>query len=108
MTQSALALFHLEHPAAFPKPPSPGFGLGPPPCVGISNSRAKGRRTRRISVTIDDALMSRALQLSGCRTQKSAIESGLRLLIQIHAQQRLRRLRGKVQWDGDLEEMRKD
>jgi Arc/MetJ family transcription regulator len=62
----------------------------------------------RTNVVIDDKLMSRAMRTSGCRTKRSAIESGLRLLVQINSQKKLRGLRGKITWEGDLEEMRRD
>ena len=62
----------------------------------------------RTNVVIDDKLMSRALRSSGCRTKRSAIESGLRLLVQVNSQKKLRSLRGKITWEGDLEDMRKD
>ena len=62
----------------------------------------------RTNVVIDDQLMSRALRSSGCRTKRSAIESGLRLLVQVNSQKKLRSLRGKITWEGDLEEMRRD
>ena len=62
----------------------------------------------RTNVVIDDKLMSRALRSSGCRTKRSAIESGLRLLVQVNSQKKLRTLKGKISWDGDLEEMRRD
>ena len=62
----------------------------------------------RTNVVIDDKLMSRALRSSGCRTKRSAIESGLRLLVQVNSQKKLRALRGKITWEGDLEEMRRD
>jgi len=62
----------------------------------------------RTNVVIDDKLMSLALRSSGCRTKRSAIESGLRLLVQVNSQKKLRTLRGKIGWEGDLEEMRKD
>jgi len=62
----------------------------------------------RTNVAIDDKLMSRALRSSGCRTKRSAIESGLQLLVQVNSQKKLRTLKGKITWDGDLEEMRRD
>lgn len=62
----------------------------------------------RTNVVIDDKLMSRALRSSGCRTKRSAIESGLQLLVQVNSQKKLRTLKGKITWDGDLEEMRRD
>jgi Arc/MetJ family transcription regulator len=62
----------------------------------------------RTNVVIDDKLMSRAMRSSGCRTKRSAIESGLRLLVQVNSQKRLRELKGKITWNGDLDEMRRD
>lgn len=62
----------------------------------------------RTNVVIDDALMARALKIGGYRTKRAAIEEGLRLVAQFKSQQKLRRLRGKVQWQGDLSEMRRD
>jgi len=62
----------------------------------------------RTNVVIDDKLMSRALRSSGCRTKRSAIESGLQLLVQVNSQKKLRALKGKIIWEGDLEEMRSD
>jgi Arc/MetJ family transcription regulator len=52
--------------------------------------------------------MSRALRSSGCRTKRSAIETGLRLLVQVNSQRNLRSLKGKIAWEGDLDEMRRD
>ena len=63
---------------------------------------------RRTNVVIDEDLMAQALQSSGCRTKRAAIESGLRLLVQVNNQQKLRQLKGKISWEGDLEEMRTD
>ena len=63
---------------------------------------------RRTNVVIDNEVMTQALRSSGCRTKRAAIESGLRLLVQINNQQKLRQFKGKITWEGDLEEMRKD
>jgi Arc/MetJ family transcription regulator len=62
----------------------------------------------RTNIIIDDQLMSRALRISGCGTKKAAVEAGLRLLVQISSQKELRRLRGKIVWEGNLEDMRRD
>ena len=62
----------------------------------------------RTNVVIDDKLMSLALRSSGCRTKKAAVEAGLRLLVQVHTQKKLRGLKGKVAWEGDLDIMRRD
>ncbi|HCI76867.1 MULTISPECIES: type II toxin-antitoxin system VapB family antitoxin [unclassified Psychrobacter] len=60
----------------------------------------------RTNIHIDDSLMSDAQRLSGAKTKKEAVEQGLKLLVQMHEQQSIRQLRGKLQWDGDLEQMR--
>ena len=62
----------------------------------------------RTNVVLDDRLMARALRSSGCATKRAAIESGLRLLVQVHSQKRLRALKGKIAWEGNLEAMRRD
>lgn len=55
---------------------------------------------------IDDKLMAEALRASGYETKKEAVDQGLRLLVQRYRQQEIRKLRGKVQWEGDLNELR--
>ncbi len=54
----------------------------------------------RTNIDIDERLMTQAMRRSGARTKKAAVEAGLRLLAQTHAQGSIRRLRGKVDWDG--------
>ncbi len=60
----------------------------------------------RTNIDIDDELMDEALRRSGAATKKAAVEEGLRLLIQTRRQAGIRRLRGKVRWEGDLTAMR--
>ena len=62
----------------------------------------------RTNVVLDDKLMTRAMRTSGFRTKRSTIESALRLLVQVNSQRKLRDLKGKITWDGDLDEMRRD
>ena len=61
----------------------------------------------RTNIDIDDRLMSEAMRRSGARTKKAAVEAALRLLATTHAQGSLRRLKGKVHWEGDLNELRR-
>lgn len=61
----------------------------------------------RTNIEIDDRVMRRAMRQSGARTKKAAVEAGLRLLADTHAQTAIRRLKGKVRWEGDLEESRR-
>lgn len=60
----------------------------------------------RTNIVIDDELMENALKASGLATKKDAVEQGLKLLIKRNQQQEIRSLRGKVKWEGDLDEMR--
>lgn len=60
----------------------------------------------RTNIDIDDRLMRAAMRCSGARTKKATVEAGLRLLAQTYAQGSIRRLRGKVQWEGDLNQSR--
>jgi Arc/MetJ family transcription regulator len=56
----------------------------------------------RTNIEIDDRLMHRAMRTGKGQTKRSLVEAGLQLLVQTHSQARLRRLRGKVRWNGDL------
>ena len=62
----------------------------------------------RTNIVIDDKLMADALKATGAKTKKEAVELGLRALLQMNRQSEVRRLRGKVQWQGDLDAMRRD
>jgi Arc/MetJ family transcription regulator len=61
----------------------------------------------RTNIDIDDRLMRRAMRESGARTKKATVEAGLRLLAETRAQTAIRRLKGKVRWQGDLDESRR-
>lgn len=61
----------------------------------------------RTNIEIDDQLIRQAMRSSGVHTKKATVEAGLRLLVQTHTQASIRRLRGKVQWEGDLSELRR-
>ena len=61
----------------------------------------------RTNIDIDDSLMRQAMRHSGVRTKKAAVEAGLRLLVETHAQSAIRRLRGKVRWEGNLDASRR-
>ncbi len=60
----------------------------------------------RTNIDIDDALMREAMRRSGASTKKAAVEEALRLLVQTHSQISIRKLRGKVRWEGNLDQSR--
>jgi Arc/MetJ family transcription regulator len=60
----------------------------------------------RTNIEIDDRLMREAMNTGKGRTKRAVVEAGLRLLIQTHSQTGIRRLRGKIRWEGDLAKSR--
>ncbi len=62
----------------------------------------------RTNIVIDDDLMKEVLRLTGAKSKREAVELGLKTLIRLKKQSRLRKFRGKLFWEGDLDEMRKD
>ncbi len=62
----------------------------------------------RTNIVIDDELMTEALDVSGNRTKRETVEEALKLLITLKNQAKIRALRGKLQWEGDLDTMRTD
>ena len=62
----------------------------------------------RTNIVINDELMTQALKLSGENTKKAVVEEALRLLIQVKNQNKIRKLRGKLNWEGDLAASRTD
>lgn len=62
----------------------------------------------RTNMEMDDQLMSDVLRLTGARTQREAVEMELRTLLRLRRQEEIRRFRGKLQWEGDLDAMRAD
>ena len=62
----------------------------------------------RTSVVINDQLVQTVMNLCGLKTKKEVVEKALELLIQMVNQDAIRNLRGKLRWDGDLDQMRTD
>jgi Arc/MetJ family transcription regulator len=60
----------------------------------------------RTNIEIDDKLMKSALRASGLKTKRAVVEEGLRTLIKLRRQRDIRRLFGKLRWEGNLEQSR--
>ncbi len=60
----------------------------------------------RTNIELDDELIREAMQASGSKTKRGAVEAGLQLLVRLKKQEGARRLRGTVEWEGDLNAMR--
>ncbi len=61
----------------------------------------------RTNIEIEDALMREAREAAKTTTKKATVEAGLRLLIATGEQAGIRQLRGRVKWEGNLDESRR-
>lgn len=52
--------------------------------------------------------MNEAMKLSGLNTKKATVEAGLKLIISLKNQEKIKQLKGKLKWEGNLEKMRLD
>jgi len=64
--------------------------------------------TMRTNIVIDDKLMNSTLRATGLKTKREAVELGLRTLLRLRQQEGIKRFRGKLNWQGDLDAMRTD
>ncbi len=62
----------------------------------------------RTNIVIDDELMRRALETTGIRTKREVVETALRLLVRLRDQEQIRSARGRLAWEGDLDQSRTD
>jgi Arc/MetJ family transcription regulator len=62
----------------------------------------------RTNIVIDDELMKQVLKLTGLKTKREAVEQGLKTLLRLKQQEKIREFRGKLVWEGDLDQMRRD
>ena len=60
----------------------------------------------RTNIVIDEDLMSKAMAASGLKTMRATIDEALRLYVQMQGQKKIRKLRGRIHWEGNLEESR--
>ncbi len=62
----------------------------------------------RTNIVIDDKLMRDTLRATGLKTKREAVEEALRTLLRLKRQEGIRKLRGRLNWVGDLGVMRID
>jgi len=60
----------------------------------------------RTNIVINDELMEKAMKFSSSNTKKGVVEEALKLFIRIRKQANIRKLRGKLTWEGDLDQLR--
>ncbi len=60
----------------------------------------------RTNIVLDDELVERAQKLTGIKTKREVVHEALRVLILLREQAEVRSLRGKLRWEGNLDEQR--
>ena len=60
----------------------------------------------RTNIELDDELIAKAQQLTGIKTKKEVVHEALLTLIRLREQSQVRGLRGKLRWEGNLNETR--
>jgi Arc/MetJ family transcription regulator len=62
----------------------------------------------RTNIDIDETLLAEAMAASGKRTKKETVHEALELLVRVRSKQTaIRSLRGKIDWEGDLDALRR-
>jgi len=62
---------------------------------------------KRTSVVLDEKVVGRAKKLTGIKTTRQLLDYALRELLRHRRQRDILKLRGKVEWEGDLAQMRR-
>lgn len=62
----------------------------------------------RTNIVLDEKLLAAAMKAGDFKSKKAAVEAGLRLLARRAVYEDIRRLRGRIKWEGDLSEWRTD
>ena len=62
----------------------------------------------RTNIIIDDELMTDVLKLTGIKSKREAVEQGLRILLALKQQEKIKQFKGALQWEGNLEQMRSE
>ena len=89
-------------------PLTEGLGFGRTKTVLLCVQTTNVVHIMRTNIEIDDKLMKDALKATGVKTKREAVELGLKTLVQLRAQEKVRQLKGKITWEGDLNAMRTD
>jgi len=73
-------------------------------CVEVDAVKSESVRT---NIVLDSKLIAAGLKATGLKTRRELVDFALRELLRHKQQKKLLQLKGKVSWEGDLDEMRK-
>ncbi len=62
----------------------------------------------RTNIVLDDDLVEEGLELTNLRTKKQLVNLALKELVTKRKRKRILNLEGKISWEGDLEDIRRD
>jgi Arc/MetJ family transcription regulator len=60
----------------------------------------------RTNIILDEKLVAQGIKLTKLKTRRALVDYALRELIRRKQQRKIMALRGQVEWEGNLEEMR--
>lgn len=60
----------------------------------------------RTNIVIDEKLMKKASKALGTKSKRETVEAALRKAINLSEQAKIKKLFGKVKWEGNLDELR--
>lgn len=61
---------------------------------------------KRTNIELDEKLLEEGKKATGIKTSKALIDFALKELIRKHRQKRILKLKGKIDWNGNLDELR--
>ena len=61
----------------------------------------------RTNIVLDDKLVETCFKATGIKTRKALIDHALKELLRHKLQKKILKLKGKIEWEGDLSEWRK-
>ncbi|MBI2967749.1 MAG: type II toxin-antitoxin system VapB family antitoxin [Bacteroidetes bacterium] len=62
----------------------------------------------RTNISVDESLLTKAMNITGFDSKKETVENALRFLLSFTMQKDIKKLKGKLKWIGNLEQMRSD
>ncbi len=61
----------------------------------------------RTNIDLEDKLVKEGMRVFKCKTKKELVHLALQELLKREKRKEILQLRGKIQWEGNLEELRK-
>ncbi len=61
----------------------------------------------RTNIVLDESLVGKAKRLTGLKTMREVVDCALRELVRHSRQRDILKLKGRVNWEGDLTSMRR-